>query len=36
MPEIRYSRWGSDSTAANLAAFPSNLNQAEFLIAIGF
>ncbi|HYL34985.1 MAG TPA: hypothetical protein VEV17_03610 [Bryobacteraceae bacterium] len=36
MPEIRYSRWGSDATVAGFTTFPSNLNQAEFLIAIGF
>lgn len=36
MPELRYSRWGHDAATAALAAFPSNLNQAEFLIGIGF
>ena len=36
MPEIRYSRWGGDAVVANLVASPSNLNQVEFLIAIGF
>ena len=37
MPELRYSRWGHDATVASaVTAFPSNLNQAEFLIGIGF
>jgi len=36
MPELRYSRWGHDGAVAALTAFPSNVNQAEFLIGIGF
>lgn len=37
MPELRYSRWGHDASVASaLTAFPSNVNQAEFLIGIGF
>lgn len=36
MPELRYERWGSDSATAAITAFASNLNQAEFLIGIGF
>ncbi|HUJ48963.1 MAG TPA: hypothetical protein VLW25_02165 [Bryobacteraceae bacterium] len=37
MPELRYSRWGHDATVVSaVAAFPSNVNQAEFLIGIGF
>ena len=36
MPELRYSRWGHDSASAVISTFPSNLNQAEFLIGIGF
>ncbi|HLG97523.1 MAG TPA: hypothetical protein VKX49_14515 [Bryobacteraceae bacterium] len=38
MPELRYSRWGHDA-AANATALitaPSQLNQVEFLIGIGF
>ena len=37
MPELRYSRWGHDATVVSaVTAFPSNVNQAEFLIGIGF
>jgi len=36
MPELRYSHWGHDSASTVLSTFPSNLNQAEFLIGIGF
>jgi hypothetical protein len=37
MPELRYERWGHDATVVSaVTAFPSNLNQAEFLIGIGF
>jgi len=36
-PDIRYTRWGSDS-ASSIAAgsTPSNVNQAAFLVGIGF
>jgi len=38
MPELRYERWGHDATVSTVGAiaFPSNVNQAEFLIGIGF
>ena len=37
MPEFRYSRWGSDAAASpNAPQYPSNQNQAEFLVALGF
>jgi len=36
MPELRYERWGHDATVTALTTFPSNVNQAEFLIGIGF
>ncbi|HEX6897315.1 MAG TPA: hypothetical protein VF146_18675 [Bryobacteraceae bacterium] len=36
MPELRYSRWGGDASVKTFAAAPSQLNQAEFLLGIGF
>jgi hypothetical protein len=35
-PEIRFSRWGSDSATSIINAPPSNLNQAEFLVGLSF
>jgi Outer membrane protein beta-barrel domain len=37
-PELRYSRWGSDSASAllNVSLPPSNQNQVEFLIGLSF
>ena len=36
-PEIRYTRWGSDSASAIAAgSTPSNVNQAAFLVGIAF
>lgn len=36
-PEIRYTRWGSDTIPAGAAGPPySNLNQVEFLVGISF
>ncbi len=37
MPELRYSHWGQDAAGTPyIVAYPSNQNQAEFLIGIGF
>ena len=38
MPELRYSRWGHDAAVSvpGFVAALSNVNQAEFLIGIGF
>jgi hypothetical protein len=37
MPELRYSHWGQDAAASpNAPQYPSNQNQAEFLIGFGF
>ena len=38
MPELRYSRWGHDAAVSvpGFIAALSNVNQAEFLIGIGF
>lgn len=37
MPELRYVHWGQDATASpNAPQYPSNRNQAEFLVALGF
>jgi hypothetical protein len=37
MPELRYSHWGRDAFASpNAPTYPSNQNQAEFLVAPGF
>ena len=35
-PEIRFSRWGSDSARSLVNLPPSNLNQAEFLVGVSF
>lgn len=35
-PEIRYTRWGSDSTSQLLQLPKSNINQAEFLVGFSF
>ena|SRR5690349_4853964 len=35
-PELRYSRWGSDSTPRIANFAPSNQNQGEFLIGLSF
>ena len=35
-PELRYSRWGSDSTPSLPFISPSKQNQAEFLIGLSF
>jgi hypothetical protein len=37
-PELRYSRWGSDTASSlrNVSLPPSNQNQAEFLIGLSF
>ena len=36
LPEIRYSHWGSDAIARSSINYPSNKEQAEFLIGLGF
>jgi hypothetical protein len=35
LPEIRYARWGQDAPQ-NFTTYPSNRNQAEFLLGLGF
>lgn len=35
LPEIRYSRWGQDAPQT-YTIYPSNRNQAEFLLGLGF
>jgi hypothetical protein len=35
-PELRYTRWGSDTTPRGVIVYPSNQNQGQFLIGLSF